>query len=176
MENKSSSRGRKYTVYEIEKLTHGKLTKYKLTKAILADELKAETVKQQKRGRGIPNYFIYESDLNEYLKKIEESKKHFIEIPEDTILSTKKEGSFDNSLEILLEKNVSSALKIEEKLNKIEKNNSIIIPLLEKHEAFILQEQEKSSKRRELIMEIINMPSFMVKKRNETLQELNKIS
>ena len=66
---------KKYTVYEIEKLTKGKLTKYKLTKAIHANELNAEEVKEKKRGRGIPNFFIYENDLNEYLQKIEENKK-----------------------------------------------------------------------------------------------------
>ncbi|RAP27613.1 hypothetical protein DID78_06065 [Candidatus Marinamargulisbacteria bacterium SCGC AG-343-D04] len=173
MENKSNEKGRKYTVYEIEKLTHGKLTKYKLTKAILANELQAESVKQKKRGRGIPNYFIYESDLNVYLKKIEESKKHFIEIPEDAIFSNTKEESNSSGLETLLER---STQKIEEKLRKIDESNETIIPLLEKHQSFIDNEKEKSSKRRELIMELINMPSFMVKKRNDVLQELNKIS
>ena len=66
---------KKYTVYEIEKLSKGKLTKYKLTKAILAGELQAEEVKEKKRGRGLPNYFIFENNLNKYLEKMEKKQK-----------------------------------------------------------------------------------------------------
>ena len=68
---------RKYTVYEIEKLTNGKISKYKLNQAIEKGELKAEFVPGDKHGRGIPKYFVFENDLNDYLKKLHNEKKKY---------------------------------------------------------------------------------------------------
>ncbi len=172
-----SQKQKKYTVYEIEKLTKGKLTKYKLTKAILANELKAEEVKEKKRGRGIPNFFIYEDDLNEYLKKVEENKKHYINIPQDIIYNEAEESSENQTqIESLLKKNIENLELFEKKLTKIENNYTQIIPLLEKQQHQIENQEERSEQRKEIIEEIINMPSFMVKKRKELLNKLQTIS
>ncbi len=168
---------KKYTVYEIEKLTKGKLTKYKLTKAIHANELQAEEVKEKKRGRGIPNFFIYENDLNNYLQKIEENKKHYINIPQDIIYSEdNKEADQPSELQELLKKNIETIENVDRKLCKLEDDYTSIIPLLEKQQNVLDNQEEKTEQRRELIDELITMPSFMVKKRKELLNKLHQIS
>ena len=165
------SQERKYTVYEIEKLTHGRLTKYKLTKAILAGELKAQEVKEKKRGRGIPNFFIFEEDLNTYLKKVEESKKHFINVPENEEGFSKKSEKSDLELLDLLKIVVEKLDVVEQKMELLDENFLAIIPLLENGETT----ENTEMKRRELIEEIASMPSFMIKKRKDLLSKLKNI-
>ena len=72
---------KKYTVYEIEKLTKGKFSKYKLTKDIESGNLKAESVTNTRLGRGMPKYYVYEADLMAYLDTIrqrEDEKMVFV--------------------------------------------------------------------------------------------------
>ncbi len=73
---------KKYTVYEIEKLTNGKVTKYKLNQAIQKGELTAEFVEGGKKGRGMPKYFVNEDELRRFLAKISEQKKNKLPLPE----------------------------------------------------------------------------------------------
>ena len=167
-----SQKNRKYTVYEIEKLTKGKLSKYKLTKAIKEGQLKAQEVKEKKRGRGIPNFFIFEDDLNEFLKKIESERKHFIYVPEDTVEPNNK-IDFDDKDQQQIQDNLD---KIEKKLDKLNEENAVIIPLLEKQTQLLAENELKSEERKELITELLNMPSFMVKKRKDVLNKLSSLS
>ncbi len=149
---------RKYTVYEIEKLTKGKLSKYKLTKAIESNELQAEEVKEKKRGRGIPNYFIYESALNEYLKKLEKKKKHYINVPEDVIefKNSEEKLKHEDKIVSLMEKSFQSISKIEKRLSQMEEENAIIIPLLAKQQKANAGDTSKSSERKELLEQLSN--------------------
>ena len=164
---------RKYTVYEIEKLSKGKLTKYKLTKAILAGELPAQEVKEKKRGRGLPNYFIYENHLNEYLEKMEQNKKHFINIPQDTIeIATPNQDSIQE-LHTLLKQTIENFENLENRLIKIQNDYDRIIPLLENNN--IDFKQDIVQKRKEIIEELANTPAFQVKKREELIKKLDVI-
>jgi len=169
-----SQNQKKYTVYEIEKLSKGKLTKYKLTKAILAGELQAEEVKEKKRGRGLPNYFIYENNLNNYLEKMEENKKHHINIPQDTVQS-KYSVNPDNLKELhdLLKQNIENFNMLENRLSKIQTDYDLIIPLLEKQN--ITPTQSIVEKRKEIIEELANTPAFQMEKREELIKKLDKI-
>ena len=166
-----SQKERKYTVYEIEKLTHGRLTKYKLTKAILAGELKAQEVKEKKRGRGIPNFFIYEDDLNVYLKKLEENKKHFINVPEADESFVKKSSKNEQEIVDFLKIVVEKLENIERKVELLDENFLSIIPLLDSGDV----SEHTEEKRREMIEEIASMPSFMIKKRKDLLSKLKNI-
>ena len=166
---------KKYTVYQIEKLSKGKLTKYKLTKAILSGELKAEQTKETKHGRGLPNYFIYEDELNTYLENVEKNKSHNINIPEEEIQEINKTNQNNESLEELLKKNIENFYNLEQKILKIQKDYEEIIPLLKKESTFSNFEETKSSQRKEIIEELETMPSFMVKKRKDLLSKLNKL-
>lgn len=173
--NQNQDLGKKYTVYEIEKLTKGKLTKYKLTKAILNNELKAEKVLEKKRGRGIPNYFVYEADLNDFLQSLERRKKRFIPVPDETLDGDVNEFSdVDDEFKDLLQKNIDNFRKLETKLNKIESGYDLIIPLLESNRD-LSESRDISAARKEIINELNKIPSFMVKKRKELLSKLHKI-
>ena len=85
---------KKYTVYEIEKLTSGKLSKYKLTRAIENGELVAQPVQTKRKGRGTPKYYVMESDLENYLQFVAQNQKKKIVIPSDQndISSTSKDA------------------------------------------------------------------------------------
>jgi hypothetical protein len=63
-----------YTIYEIEKLTKGRLSKYKLNLAIETKELKAKKVGDGRNGRGAPKFIIFEKDLNDTSKQSQKLK------------------------------------------------------------------------------------------------------
>ncbi|MAQ64266.1 hypothetical protein CL647_01345 [bacterium] len=165
---------KKYTVYEIEKLSKGKLTKYKLTKAILAGELQAEEVKEKKRGRGLPNYFIFENNLNKYLEKMEKNKKHHINIPQDTVQS-KYNVNQENTKELqeLLKQNIDNFNKLESRLTKIQNDYDLIIPMLEKQN--INPTQNIVQQRKQIIEELANTPAFQMERREELIKKLDNI-
>jgi len=169
-----SQNEKKYTVYEIEKLSKGKLTKYKLTKAILAGELDAEEAKEKKRGRGLPNFFIYESKLNEYLAKMEENKKHHINIPQDTVQSKYNVNPETvNQLQSLLEQTIENFQNLENKLSKIQNDYEYIIPMLEQHN--INPRRSLVQQRKEIIEELANTPAFHIEKRDQLIKKLDSI-
>lgn len=180
-----SKKQKKYTVYEVEKITNGNLSKYKLTKAIENGELKAEKVNSNKKGRGIPNYFVYEDDLQVYVDKLEETKKSSIRIPEALInkqadANENKDFSdnteFANKLSYHFESQKQTLDKLLDRLQFLEKENSKIIPILEKQQHYINEEQAKSAERKELIMELASAPSFNAAKKKDILTKLNKLA
>ena len=161
----------KYTVYEIEKLTGGKLTKYKLTKAIHAGELNALKVNEEKkRGRGIPNYFIYESELNNYLSKLEEKRKNFINVPDNPIETNQTKQSKEDKILNLLEETIERLSALTLRLDKFEQNYTTVIPMLKND-----TEQQKNLACKEIIDELATMPSFQVQRRKELLNQLKTI-
>ena len=176
---------KKYTVYEVEKITGGKLSKYKLTKAIIAGELKAQRVFSEKKGRGVPNYFVYEDDLQEYVDKLEETKKSTIRIPDVLInkeIEIAEELPVTNYDDFMTKANYffdSQKSKLDTLLDRIhflEKENSKVVPLLEKQQDFLDAEQKKSLERKELLMELASSPSFNAAKKKEILTRLNKLA
>ena len=115
---------KKYTVYEIEKLTNGRITKYKLNKAIEDQILPAETVKSTKKGRGVPKYFVFEDDLNEYLNKVGAERSKRIHIPGEEIEEEKQSINADISQNITKEINnqLIEIEKLKAKINILENN------------------------------------------------------
>ena len=79
-------------------------------------------------------------------------------------------------LQDLLKKNIETIENVEKKLTKLEDDYTSIIPLLEKQQSVLDNQEERTEQRRELIDELISMPSFMVKKRKELLNKLHQIS
>lgn len=155
---------KKYTVYEIEKLTDGKLSKYKLTKAIKNNELEAEYAATGKRGRGTPNYYVHEDELEKYLEKLERERKKKIKVP-GAEESTKPLKGNDSDVKVLVDR-----------LKLLEAQHSRIIPYIEELEREKVNEGIKSSERRELLLELSNIPPFATKKKQEIIRKLNQIS
>ena len=179
-----SKKQKKYTVYEVEKITNGKLSKYKLTKAINSGELKAEKVESNKKGRGIPNYFVYEDELQRYVDKLEETKKSTIRIPEalinkvedDDQVESVETTDFYSKANYFFESQKSTLNTLLERVQFLERENSKILPVLEKQQAYITEEQQKSAERKELIMELASAPSFNAAKKKDILTKLNKLA
>ncbi|RAP29763.1 hypothetical protein DID76_03860 [Candidatus Marinamargulisbacteria bacterium SCGC AG-414-C22] len=174
---------KKYTVYEIEKITKGKLSKYKLTKAINNGELKAELVKNDKKGRGVPNYFVYEEDLQVYVDKLEETRRSTIRIPD--VLMNEPGGNFEQNTDVssVIKETTESFKtqrdKLDELLTRIhflEKENAKVYPILDRQQKLIEDEISKSEKRKKLIMELASNPELKAQKRSEILQKLNQLS
>ena len=66
---------KKYTIYEIEKITHGQLSKYKIKQAIKSGNLVAQYLDPEKAGRGTPKYLVSEESLTKYLQSLKNIKK-----------------------------------------------------------------------------------------------------
>ena len=75
---------KKYTVYEIEKLTKGQLSKYKIKKAIKEGQLVAEYLDTKKMGRGTPKYLVSEAALNKYIQSLTNEKLKEVKIKNET--------------------------------------------------------------------------------------------
>lgn len=153
---------KKYTVYEIEKLTKGKLTKYKLNQAILKGELVAEEVKGEKKGKGIPKFFIYEEKLQEYLKKIETERKRRIILPgEDQPTLTEEIKTIYSKIieqkdEIIQAQNTQIE-KLMERVKLLEQQTEKLFPLLNSEEKRRISDQGRKEERKELLMELANI-------------------
>jgi hypothetical protein len=174
---------KKYTVYEIEKLTDGKLSKYKLTRAIHSGDLKAESVANQKKGRGTPNFYVYEDDLKLFLEKIEQEKNKKIEIYDANESPKKGINDISNSIQNMMENNKlwtqNQGYKIDELLNRVhmlEKEQSQIIPLLQESKEIKTSEEKKSEKRKTLIIELSETNTLSDNRKKEILQSLTELA
>ena len=172
---------RKYTVYEIEKLTNGKISKYKLNQAIEKGELKAEFVPGDKHGRGIPKYFVFENDLNEYLKKLHNEKKKIFQFPEDD--ANKKTSQDMTKLvdhlikekeDIIQSKNsVIEELKLQ--IKQLETQNENFKPLIESIDKKN-QDQENSKKElRDIALELSELSFFSLGKKKHLVKRIHSL-
>jgi endo-1,4-beta-mannosidase len=171
---------KKYTVYEIEKLTKGKLSKYKLTKAIEQGLLKAERVKRTKKGRGVPNFFVFENDLYDYLKYIDENKKKYISVPEGDLSNSEEPSEIDqNQIIHLLE---MSNLQLNQQSAAIEQLQKQLDLLVLQQKQVLKNDLEKSQNRKVLLDQLekignqSNSHSFKVEKREQIINDLISLS
>ena len=176
MENKNQTK--KYTVYEIEKITNNKFSKYKLNQAIENGELKAEKVGGGKKGRGIPKYFIYESDLKDYFASIEEieKKKNNLLDEFENINSKIKKNTNIILRDYNEENSVSEIDDLKKKISNLEKNILILANNNEKNREKINEIEKKENDRRNIIMELANLGVFSIQKKDVLLEKLNKLA
>lgn len=159
---------KKYTVYEIEKLTKGKLTKYKLNLAIANGELNAKKVEGKKRGRGIPKFFIYESDLDSYLESLKNKKKKTIKFPFDESIIKKEPVKSPSEP---AEDHLKTIEQLKEKIEFLEGTISNTFRSILKEQ----DREEVKERRKEIILKLASLNIFNIKKKRELLQELNKL-
>ncbi|MFC1771640.1 hypothetical protein ACFLZV_07125 [Candidatus Margulisiibacteriota bacterium] len=171
---------KKFTVYEIEKLTGGKLTKYKLNQAILKGSLKAEIVEGDKKGKGVPKYYILENDLDDYLKRLEQEKKRKIEIPGEEENTGINEELKNTVQELIQQKNqfiqtqTNQIDELKQRISMLETQQSKLTPLLSQEKDS--ENIQKKEQRLELIMELANTSVFAIKSRNGILKKLSKLA
>ena len=157
---------KKYSMYEIEKLTKGQLSKYKVKLAIDNGELKAEKIKQEKKGRGSPSYLVKESDLMSYIAQLNDDHKEKEKF-NIKINKTLPETNSDTGLDNTFKKSIVDELK----------NRIINIEKEMKKEKEVHQKQEllRSKERQKLLIELSNTSVFSVKKRKLIINKLNEI-
>ncbi|MCP4049951.1 MAG: hypothetical protein GY730_04515 [bacterium] len=168
---------KKYTVYEIEKLTKGRLTKYKLNQAIKTKEIKAEKVNSKKNGKGVPKYYITENDLQNYLEKVEEQKKKMKIIADESrddgvLVSNEIKEIYTKLIEqkdSIIDSQGMQIKELTKKVSMLENNRVLVADAPEDY-------QEKQCRRKELLMELANNSIFTIGKRKKILKELNKLS
>ena len=170
-----------YTVYQIEKMTNGKLSKYRLNKAIESGDLKCEVVEADKHGRGIPKYYVNREDLVNYLDLIEKQYKQKIVLSEGAI--NNGTGSLDDVEKIVrnYQKEIMSRYQdqfesLEQKIGVLEKlqeryNDNIYTTLEQKKKGLI-----ESGERRNLLMELMQLNPFQIRKKRELLKKLHRIA
>jgi hypothetical protein len=171
---------KKYTIYEIENLTNGRLTKYKLNQAIKQGKLIAEEVKSEKKGKGIPKYYIYEDKLQEFLNIIEQEKKRTITLPGETNnpeLNKEFKQIFEKIIDQkdqIIEAQTSHINSLTERITMLKDENSKLTRISESNPD--LDDSDTSSERRNILLELANTNVFSVKKKNKLLQELNRLT
>ena len=168
-----------YTVYEIEKYTDGRLTKYKLNQAIKVGDLKAEKMSSNKKGRGTPNFLVYEDDLKDYLEKIEINKKSKIFETEEPntnlniVIQNLERIVADLTIEHKKDINdlKSQLLDMEKRLEYLELEKPSEPSILSKEDS----EKDRMNRRRELLLELANVGVFSVRKKNQIITELKQM-
>ena len=173
---------KKYTVYEIEKLTDGKLSKYKLNQAIEKGELVAEKVLGDKKGRGIPKYFIYDEELKRYLAFLEDQKKRRIHVPGDAgdpsfhNVFSKLIEAIEGQKEDLLAVQNSHFDLLSKRILTLEKQGDTLRPLLDENTKLVEDSKKYAEERRELLMELANINVFRFRRKRDIMRRLNKLS
>jgi hypothetical protein len=169
---------KRYTVYEIEKLTKGKLTKYKLNQAIQKGYLVAEKVQGMKKGKGIPKYYIYEDKLQDYLKKIESERKKNIILPGE-----EPTQNINSELKVVYEKLIIQKdilIKDQgEKISDLMDRIKLLEEAVDTSDDLEDMDEDQANgrkKRREIIVELANTSFFSIRRKNKLLTELSKIS
>ena len=172
----------KYTVYEIEKLTSGKLSKYKLNKAIEEGRLKAEKASFTKKGRGTPKYYVHEEELESYLKEMNQSSHRHISLMDDTL----KEGLEERIKSIVgytLEQNQDVIMRHNGELETLRKRLHMLETRLGTettddsiYESVNLDHNQKTLRRHELLNKLETLGIFDVKERKDVLEELHRIA
>lgn len=172
----------KYTVYEIEKLTNGKLSKYKLNRAIEEGRLKAEEAGFTKKGRGTPKYYVYEEDLQVYLRHLNESSHRHITLMDDSL----REGLDERIRSIVgytLEQNQDVIMRHNGELELLKKRLHMLETKLGTdvdddglYEPINMDQHQKTLRRHELLNKLESLGMFDVKERKEVLEELHRIA
>jgi hypothetical protein len=168
---------KKYTVYEIEKLTDGRLSKYKLTKSIENGELIAEKVESTKRGRGVPKYFIYEQELEKYLKSVGDQRKKKLVFPgEEAVVNSPAAIGNNAQSATVVSTQQTEIHDLKNRIRFLETENSKLVPILKEEQDRFVSDETRAKERRELLMELANMGFFSFKRKKEILQNLNSLS
>ncbi|MFA5879837.1 MAG: hypothetical protein WC860_06640 [Candidatus Margulisiibacteriota bacterium] len=175
---------KKYTVYEIEKLTQGRISKYKITKAIKDKELQAELIKDD---NAKAKHLIADNELQKWLHLIGDQLDKKIILPNTQPINENNQEK-ENSLKQVLEEKDKRIEELKERIYLMENKN---IPLLEESKKEAQQriesinnqmkelqekEEEKAKERRRLIIELSQLKFYHVQKRKEILGKLNEIS
>ena len=162
---------KKYTVYDIEKLTQGKTTKYKLRKAIKNGELIAEHTPGKKRGRGASKYWVNEPDLIRYINEIE---IYDFKVESINDLPHKRETDLLTSLRTTI--TASHQIKrLQERVAFLEKENSKLVPLVETACSRLVKEKHRCDQTQQLVEELAANDAFSIDKKTEIKDRLKKI-
>lgn len=169
---------KKFSIYEIEKMTKGHLSKYKLKKAIQDGDLVAEYHDPESAGRGAAKYLITEEALNRYMKNINKN--------DEPINSVKQYHSKEEqeNLKLSLESNKQTRETKEEiaelknRIQFLENQTAKMEPLLRTRMKDIEDEMKRDQERREIMLELANinfLSLFSQKKKHNLLRKLNQL-
>ena len=166
-----------YTVYQIEKMTNGKLSKYRLNKAIESGDLKCQIVEADKHGRGIPKYYVNRDDLIIYLELIEKQYKQRIELSE--VSMNGGASSMDDIEKIVRNYQKEIMGRYQLQFESLEQKIGVLEKLQEQYSenVYATLEQKKkgiveSGERRNLLMELMQLNPFQIRKKRDLLKYL----
>ncbi|MEK9657045.1 MAG: hypothetical protein VW378_01570 [bacterium] len=170
----------KYSIYEIEKMTLGKLSKYKLKKAIQEGSLVAEYLDPDKSGRGAPKYLVSQEALDKYLR----SKKN-AKIKINTTLRLEEREQTDEGIvneqidkHAQLRQQKEHIADLKNRIQFLETQNAKIEPILRHRLKDLEAEAELDRERREIILELASMnflSPFSIRKKRALLKRLNQL-
>lgn len=165
---------RLYSIYEIEKITGGRLTKYRLLRAIEEGSLKAVEMETVRRGRGAPRFLIAEDVFINYLQSLRSDfgRRDMLSNDEITEIVSKLLAGEKNDLS----ESDKAIQTLMNRLHTLEAKNAVMEPLVRQGMDFMTEEKRRSILRKELLDALIGTEWFEFEKRKSLVEKLDKLS
>jgi hypothetical protein len=165
---------RLYSVYEIEKLSKGRLSKYRLLQAIKEGLLSATPMATMRRGRGSPKFLISSDDLKVYLEKLKADLRRVDTLSNDAINDILLAVSLDPTA-VVSESDVTVDMLIR-RLHALEEKNEAMEPLVRQGLRWMTDEKEKKARRQELLAALAATEWYEFEKRKALVEQLTIVS
>jgi len=165
---------RLYSIYEIEKLSKGRLSKYRLIQAIERGILLATAIETTRRGRGAPKFLTSEASLCAYLEILKKESRRVDALSNEaindilSIISSKKS--------VLIDKKPDKTVDILiERIHALEAKNEAMEPLVRQGLEWMTREKEKTARRQELMTLLSDLEWYEFEKRKAIVEQLNTL-
>ncbi len=166
---------RLYSVYEIEKLSKGRLSKYRLIQAIQYGFLLATPMDTSRRGRGAPKFLVSESALVNYLETLKKDFRRGDALSNEAINDILSLVSSESS--VLTDKQSDVAVDaLIKRLHALEEKNEAMEPLVLQGLGWMKREKERAARRQELLTLLSDTEWYEFQKRKSIVEQLNTIS
>ena len=163
---------RLYSVYEIEKLSKGRLSKYRLLQAIREGDLSATPTSTTRRGRGAPKFLISREAVLRYLERLSMDVRRADTLSNDAINDIVSAVSLE---EQAVSPDVSDATvdALTQRLHALEERNAALEPLLRQGLQWMTAEKERTERRQQLLDALSETDWYEFEKRKAILEKLS---
>lgn len=166
---------RLYSVYEIEKLSKGRLSKYRLIQAIGEGFLSAMPMETTRRGRGAPKFLVSEVALKAYLHKLKKEARRGDTLSNDVINDILSIISSESATVVSDVSDVTVDTLIS-RLHALEQKNAAMEPLVHQGLHWMNHEKVRATHRQALLAQLSETEWYEFEKRKSILEQLNTLS
>jgi len=163
---------RLYSVYEIEKISNGRLSKYRLLQAIREGLLPATPMETTRRGRGSPKFLVSNASLKSYLERLKLEARRGDTLSNalinDILLAVSsepselKEGPSDVTVDTLVQR-----------LHALEEQTAVMAPLVRQGLRWMTDEKSRAERRQQLLTSLNETEWYEFEKRKAIVDQLH---